>query len=91
MFPLQIVHLKIVSPSNVAFYLCIPRKWYALKSFPLKWLTLPMFPSHMVRRKIVSRSNGPLYPCFPRKWYALKSFSGQMVHFIHVSLANGMA
>ena len=47
-----------------------------------------MFPSQMVRLKIVFLSNGPLYACFPRKWHDLKSFSSQMVHFIHVSLAN---
>ena len=48
-----------------------------------------MFPLQMVRHKIVSLSHGTLYPCFRRKWYALKLFSFQMVHFIHVSLANG--
>ena len=53
------------------------------------WSTLFMFPSQMVRLKIVSPSNGPLYPCFPRKWYALKLSHPQILHFIHVSLANG--
>ena len=62
-----------------------------------------MFPSQMVLKivlNLLSPSNGtpenyipssiPLYPCFPRKWYALKLFPPQVVHFIHVSLANGM-
>ena len=47
-----------------------------------------MFPSQMVCLKIVSL-HGPLYPCFPRKWYALKLSPPQILHFIHVSLANG--
>ena len=50
-----------------------------------------MFPSQMVHLKIVLISNGPLYPYFPRKIYSLKLFSSQIVHFIHVSLANGYA
>ena len=49
-----------------------------------------MFPSQMVRLKIVEPSSGPLCPCFPRKWYALKLSNPQAVHFVHVSLANGM-
>ena len=48
-----------------------------------------MFPSQMVRLKIVEPSSGPLCPCFPRKWYALKLSNPQVVHFVHVSLANG--
>ena len=48
-----------------------------------------MFPSEMVRLKIVEPSSGPLCPCFPRKWYALKLSNPQVVHFVHVSLANG--
>ena len=47
-----------------------------------------MFPSQ-IRPKIVEPSSGPLYPCFPRKWYALKLSNPQVVHFVHVSLANG--
>ena len=43
----------------------------------------------MVRLKIVEPSSGPLCPCFPRKWYALKLSNPQVVHFVHVSLANG--
>ena len=49
-----------------------------------------MFPSQMVRLKIVEPSSGPLCPCFPRKWYAFKLSNPQVVHFIHVSLTNGM-
>ena len=49
-----------------------------------------MFPSPMVRPKIVEPSSGLLCPCFPRKWYALKLSNPQVVHFVHVSLANGM-
>ena len=48
-----------------------------------------MFPSQMLHLKIVFLSNGPLHPYFPHIWYALKLFSSQIVHFIHVSLANG--
>ena len=48
-----------------------------------------MFPSQMVRLKIVEPSSGPLFPCFPHKWYALKLTNPQVVHFFHVSLANG--
>ena len=53
-----------------------------------------MFPSQMVRPKIVEPSSAPLYPCFPLKWYALKWYAlklskHQVVHFVHVSLANG--
>ena len=47
-----------------------------------------MFPSQMVRLKIVEPSSGRLCPCFPRKWYALKLSNPQVVHFVHVSLAN---
>ena len=60
----------------------------------LKRSTLSMFASQIVRLKIVEHSSGPLYPCFPRKWYALKWYAlklskHQVVHFVHVSLANG--
>ena len=48
-----------------------------------------MFPSQMVRLKIVEPSSGPLCPCFNRKWYALNLLKPQVVHFVHVSLANG--
>ena len=48
-----------------------------------------MFPSQMVRLKTVEPSSGPLCPCFPRKWYALKLSNPPVVHFVHVSLANG--
>ena len=89
MFPSQMVRLKIIFISNFPLYPCFPHKWYELKLFPLKWSNFSMFPSQMVHLKIVSLSYGPLYPCFPRKWYALKLFSSQMVHFMHVSLANG--
>ena len=77
-----------------------PSKWY---SSQMVHFMVRMFPSHKwVRLKIVFLSNGPIlsmfpsngplkwfHPCFPRKWYALKLFSSQIVHFIHVSLANG--
>ena len=64
-----------------------------------------MFPSQMVRLKIVEPSSGPLCPCFPRKWCVLKLLkpqvhfvqngtpvklsNPQVVHYVHVSLANG--
>ena len=31
MFPLQMVHLKIVEPSSGSLFTCFPRKRYALK------------------------------------------------------------
>ena len=49
----------------------------------------PCFPRKSVRRKIVEPSSGPLCPCFPRKWYALKLANPQVVHYVHVSIANG--
>ena len=49
-----------------------------------------MFPLQTVRAKIVEPSSGALCPCFPRKWYAIKLLNPQVVHFVHVSLANGM-
>ena len=55
----------------------------------LKRSTLSMFASQIVRLKIVEHSSFQLYPCFPRKWYALKLSKHQVVHFVHVSLANG--
>ena len=48
-----------------------------------------MLPSEIVRVKIAEPSSGPLCPCFPPKWYALKLSNPQVVHFVHVSLANG--
>ena len=48
-----------------------------------------MFPSQMVRLKIDEPSSGALCPCLPRKWYALKFLNPQVVHFVHVFLANG--
>ena len=48
-----------------------------------------MFPSQMVYLKIVEPSSGPLCPRFNRKWYALNLLKPQVVHFVHVSLANG--
>ena len=49
----------------------------------------PCFQSQMVRLKIVEPSSGQLCACFHRKWYALKLQNPQVVHFVHVSLANG--
>ena len=89
MFPSQMVHLKIVSPSNGPPYPYFPCKWYTLKSLLPQIPTLSMFQSEMVHLKIVSPSNGKLYPCFTRKWYALKLFLPQMTNFINVSFANG--
>ena len=43
----------------------------------------------MVNLKLIEPSSGPLCTCFPRKWYALKLSNPQVVHFVHVSLANG--
>ena len=84
------VHLKIVEPSSGPLSPCFPRKWYALKLLKSSSRsTLYMFLSQMVRLKIVEYSSGPLCPCFPRKWYALKLSNPQVVHFVHVSLANG--
>ena len=48
-----------------------------------------MFPSQMARLKILESSSGPLCPCFLHKWHALKLSNPQVVHFVHVSLANG--
>ena len=48
-----------------------------------------MFPSKKVRLKIVEPSSGPLCKCFPHKWYSLNLLKPQVVHFVHVSLANG--
>ena len=48
-----------------------------------------MFPSQMVRLKIFEPSSGLFCACFTRKWYALKLSNPQVVHFVHVSLANG--
>ena len=89
MFPSQMVCLKIVSPSNSTLYPFFLANGTPENYFLLKYSTLSMFPSQMVRLKIVSPSIGPLYPCFPRKWYTLKLFPPQMLHVIHVSLANG--
>ena len=76
MFPSQMVRLKIVEPSSGPLCPCFHHK------FPLKL--------QMVRLKIVVEpSSGPLCPCFPRKWYALKLSNPQVVHYVHVSLANG--
>ena len=91
MFPSKWYDLKLSNPQVV-------QKWYALKlstpssplSPTLKWSTLCItLPSQMVRFKIVEPSSGPLCACFPRKWYALKLRKSQVVHFVHVSLANG--
>ena len=90
MFPSQMVRYKIVEPSSGPIWRCFPRKWCVLKLSNLKWCTLSMFPSQMVRLKIVEHSSGPICPCFPRKWYAIKLLNPQVVHFVHVSLANGM-
>ena len=49
-----------------------------------------MFPLQMVRLKFVEPLSGQLCLCFPRKWYALNLSKAQVVHFVHVSLANGM-
>ena len=49
----------------------------------------PCFPRKWYALKFVEPSSGPLCPCFPRKWYALKLSNSQVVHFVHVSLANG--
>ena len=49
----------------------------------------PCLPLQILHPKIVETSSGLLYPCFPLKWYALKLSNPQVVHFIHVSLANG--
>ena len=82
--------LKLSNPQVVDFVSCFPRKWYALKNCrTLKWSTVSLFPSQMVRLKIVETSSGPLCPCFPRKWYAVKLSNPQVVHYVHVSLANG--
>ena len=48
-----------------------------------------MFPSQMLRLTIVEPSSGALCPCLPRKLYALKFSNPQVVHYVHVSLANG--
>ena len=48
-----------------------------------------MFPSQMVRLNIVEPYSGPLCPCFPRKWDAIKFSNPAVVHFVHVSFANG--
>ena len=47
------------------------------------------FQSQMVRLKIIEPSSDALFPCFPRKWYALKLSNPQVVHVVHVYLANG--
>ena len=91
MFPSQMVHLRIVFLSNGTLYPCFPRKWYILKLFPSHSMVHFIHVTlQMVHLKIVSLelSNGTLYPCFPCKLYTLKLFPSQMVHFIHVSLAN---
>ena len=75
----QVVHFVNVSLVNGTPYNCRT----------LKLSTLSMFHSQMVGLKIVEPSSGPLCPCFPRQWYALKLSNPQVVHFVHVSLANG--
>ena len=89
MFPSQMVRIKIVEDSSGIFFLCFPRKWYALNeivqpsSYPLfqcsprKWYTLNL-----------SNPQWQTFPCFPRKWYALKLSNPQVAHFFYVSLAN---
>ena len=75
----QVVHFVHVSIANGTPKICRT----------LKWSTLSMFPSQMVRLKIVELRSGPLCQCFPRKLYALKLSNPQVVHFVHVSFANG--
>ena len=75
----QVVHFVHASLANGTPYNCRT----------LKWSTLSMFQSQMVGLKIVEPSSAPLCPCFNRKWYALKLSNPQVVHFVHVSIANG--
>ena len=75
----QVVHFVHVSLANGMPKICRT----------LKWSTLSNFPSQMVRLKIIEPSSGPLCICFPHKWYALKLSNPLVVHFVHVSLANG--
>ena len=88
-FPLKWYALKLSNPQVVHFVHVSLANGTPENCRTLKLSTLFMFPSQMVRLKIVEPSSGPLCPCFPRKWCVLKLSNPQVVHFVHVSLANG--
>ena len=88
-FPLKWYPLKLSNPQVVHFVHISLGNGTPYNSRTLKWSTLSILPSQMVPPKIVEPSSGPLCPCFPRKWYALKLSNPQVVHFVHVSIANG--
>ena len=80
------------SPQN-----CRTLKWSTLSMFPSQMVRLktvkpssgPLCPCFSKWYAFKLSKSGPLCPCFPRKWYALKLSNPQVVHFVHVSLANG--
>ena len=80
--------LKLLNPQVVHFVHVSLANGTPWNYWTLKWSTLCIFPSQMVRLKIDEPSSDTLCPCFPRKWYALKLSNPQVVHFVHVSLAN---
>ena len=97
----QVVHIVHVSLANDTPWHYRTLKWSTLSMFPSQMVRLeiietssgplsPCFQSQMVWLKIVEPSSGPCCPCFPRKWYALKLSNPHVVHFVHVSLSNGM-
>ena len=88
-FPRKWYALKLSNPQVAHFFHVSHAYGMPSNCRTLKWSTFSMFPSQMVRLKIVEPSSGSLFPCFPRKWYALKLSKPQVVHFFHVSLANG--
>ena len=89
MFNSQMVRLKLSNSQVVHFVHVSLANGTPKNCRTLKWSTLSMFPSQIVRLKIIEPSSGPLCKCFPRKCYALKLLNPQVVHFVHVSLANG--
>ena len=88
-FPRKWCDLKLLNPQVVHFVHVSLTNGTPKNCRTLKWSTLSMFPSQIVRPKIIEPSSGPLCICFIRKWYALKLSNPQVVHFVHVSLANG--
>ena len=88
-FPRKRYALKLCNPQVVHFVHVSLANGTPKNYRTLKWSTLSIFQSQMVRYKIVEPSSGRLCPCFRRKWYALELSNPQVVHFVHVSLANG--